>query len=69
VYQAINSRKVDTFVEIRNRVRMLFPHVQDLLVPTVANNPPRRHRPTQLAGRSRVCPESDHQAGHLNDAT
>jgi hypothetical protein len=38
VYQAINSRQVDTFVEIRNRVRMLFPHVQDLLVPTVANN-------------------------------
>lgn len=38
VYQAINSRQVDTFVEIRNKVRILFPHVQDLLVPTVANN-------------------------------
>lgn len=38
VYQAINSRQVDTFVEIRNKVRDLFPHVQDLLVPTVANN-------------------------------
>lgn len=38
VYQAINSRHVDTFLEIRNQLRSLFPHVQDLLVPTVEGN-------------------------------
>jgi len=35
VYQAINSRDVDAFVTIREKVRELFPTVQNILVPTV----------------------------------
>jgi predicted ATPase len=38
VYQAINSRDVDTFVRIRDKVRTLFPTVQNILVPTVEGN-------------------------------
>jgi predicted ATPase len=38
VYQAINSRDVDAFVRIRDRVRDFFPTVQNVLVPTVENN-------------------------------
>jgi energy-coupling factor transporter ATP-binding protein EcfA2 len=35
VYQAINSRDVDAFVGIRDRVRKLFPTIQNILVPTM----------------------------------
>jgi energy-coupling factor transporter ATP-binding protein EcfA2 len=35
VYQAINSRDVDAFVAIRDRVRSLFPTIQNILVPTI----------------------------------
>jgi predicted ATPase len=38
VYQAINSRAVDDFVAIRDRVRGFFPSIQNILVPTVDNN-------------------------------
>jgi energy-coupling factor transporter ATP-binding protein EcfA2 len=35
VYQAINSRDVDAFVAIRDRVRGFFPTIQNILVPNV----------------------------------
>jgi predicted ATPase len=35
VYQAINSRDVDAFVAIRDKVKILFPTVQNILVPSV----------------------------------
>ena len=35
VYQAINSRDVDAFVAIRDKVKKLFPTIQNILVPTV----------------------------------
>ena len=35
VYQAINSRDVDAFVAIRDKVKTLFPTVQNILVPSV----------------------------------
>ena len=38
VYQAINSRDVDAFVAIRDKVKKLFPTVQNILVPTVESN-------------------------------
>lgn len=38
VYQAINTRDVDAFVSIRDRVRELFPDIQSILVPTIADN-------------------------------
>jgi predicted ATPase len=38
VYQAINSRDVDAFVRIRDRVKDFFPTVQSILVPTIENN-------------------------------
>jgi len=38
VYQAINTRDVDAFVALRDRVRSLFPTVRTLRVPTVQNN-------------------------------
>ena len=38
VYQAINSRDVDAFVTIRDRLRQLFPTIQSILVPTIENN-------------------------------
>ncbi|MDX2053891.1 MAG: AAA family ATPase [Polyangiaceae bacterium] len=38
VYQAINTRDVDGFVALRDRVRTLFPTVRTLRVPTVENN-------------------------------
>ena len=38
VYQAINSRDVDTFVAIRDQVRKYFPTIQNILVPSVEGN-------------------------------
>lgn len=35
VYQAINSRDVDTFVAIRDRVKSYFPTIQNILVPNI----------------------------------
>jgi energy-coupling factor transporter ATP-binding protein EcfA2 len=35
VYQAINSRDVDAFVAIRDKVKSFFPTIQNVLVPTV----------------------------------
>lgn len=38
VYQAVNTREVDAFVEIRDRVRTFFPTIQTLLVPSDEGN-------------------------------
>ncbi len=38
VYQALNSRDVDTFVKIRDEVKKLFPQVKDLRVPSGARD-------------------------------
>jgi predicted ATPase len=38
VYQAINSRDVDAFVDIRNEVKAYFPTVQNILVPNIGTN-------------------------------
>jgi len=38
IYQAINSRDVDGFVALRDKVRQLFPTVKTIRVPTIENN-------------------------------
>ena len=59
VYQALNTRHVDVFVAIRNRLRDFFPTIRDLLLPTVASN--------DVVIKARLAGGNEVDAGALSD--